>query len=766
MSNHELEHAVIKPAPKFSAVWLLPILALCIAGWLLYKNLAEDGITITVAFDNGRGIEAKKTPVMYQGVQVGQVASLDINEDLNGVVATIKLRKKITPLIQKHTIFWLVQPQISLSGVSGLDTLVAGNYISFKPAEGGAARHFMAANSPPANAENTPGLRLVITAKTLGTLAIGAPVLYQELDVGDIENYQLTDNGVDINIRIEPQYQHLVNTQSQFWKHSGIKINANLQGISVETGPIASIIAGGIAFSSEQAGEASSNGQRFQLFDDHNAAQGSELATVYFRDANGLSAGNAVRMAGITVGKVERIAFARSNPNDGIHAVLRINAAYADHLNTATQFWMIKPEVSSEGVSGLDTIISGPYIAMRADGKQGPTASIYTALDKSPENRISAPGLRVRLRTEELNSVRIGSKVYYRKIAVGQVEEVSLDRDGVNIGLFIHQKYRHLLQRNSKFWNTSGISISGGLGGLEVQMDSVASVIAGGIAFHTPDIAKPQAAWENLKYTLYPNFESSSADQGTDITIGFSSGASIKKGTALKYQGINVGEVSSVELSKNMNAVSVKAKLVPSASAMAQEGSEFWVVKPQLGLVGTSNLDTLFTGSYIAVRPGAGESRKEFNGLDTPPSIRQPNAGLNLIVTSPHLGSIKEGVKVYYRDIPVGEVFGYELAADARSTEIHLNIEPRYVKLVQTGSQFWNISGIDIELGLFSGAKIRVNALEALLAGGISFATPEISDDTAAPVQPGHRYPLHPKVNRKWLRWAPQIDLSQSRSGD
>ena len=123
-----------------------------------------------------------------------------------------------------------------------------------------------------------------------------------------------------------------------------------------------------------------------------------------------------------------------------------------------------------------------------------------------------------------------------------------------------------------------------------------------------------------------------------------------------------------------MDRVKVSARLAPSAKALARTGSQFWVVRPQLGLIGTRNLETLVTGSYISVRPGSGSINTSFVALDKPPPLSKPSNGLNLILTAAQRGSIKEGVKVFYRDIPVGEVFGYELAEDASQTLIHINI--------------------------------------------------------------------------------------------
>lgn len=759
MSENNRHTAVVKPKRGISAVWLLPIIALGIALWLLYKDITSAGLEITVSFENGSGISAGKTPVIYQGINVGKVSRLNLDDDLSGVTATIELDTQITPLIKKNTEFWLVKPQISLSGVSGLDTLVAGNYISFKPGDGKEADRFTALPEPPPFANNAPGLKLILEAEQLGSISIGAPVLFQQIDVGDVEGYQLSENGVEINLRLDPQYTHLVNESSRFWNHSGVKIEAGLQGINLNAGSMASIIAGGIAFDTpNKQAEKTKDGRRFTLYANQALARGSQYIDIHFYKPDGVKAGTKVRMEGIEVGEVESVSFTEDDPTRGADAKVRITAPNQRYLNGETQFWLVTPEVSASGISGLDTLIGGPYIAMKVNGQKGEPLVAYTALNKPPQSRIQAPGLRLRLHAEELHSAREGTKIYFRKIPVGQVETVELTRKGVELEIFIHQRYQHLVHRESQFWNASGISISGGLSGLDIQAESLSSIVAGGIAFHTPETKTPQAAWEGLKYTLYPNYQSTYAEEGEDISIRFDTGNSVNKGTELKYQGIKVGEVSAVELSSDMAGVVVRAHLVPSATALAKEGSQFWVVKPQLGLVGTSNLETLVTGSYISVRPGSGMPKDYFTGLNKPPAMKQPKDGLNLVLSADQRGSIKEGVKVFYRDIPVGEVFAYELSADAKKTLIHINIQPRFAGLVRSNTEFWNSSGVAVKFGLFSGTTIRSKSLESLLEGGIAFATPN-EDSMGGIAAQGSQFKLHGSVEPEWLQWSPSIHI-------
>lgn len=754
---HKLETAHVNHAPRMSAVWLLPIIAAMIAGWLLYKNIGERGLRITVAFESGSGITAGITPVIYQGITVGQVTGLQLNSDYSGVLAELEIDQHIAPLIRRHTRFWLVSPQLSLSRISGLDTLVNGNYISFQPGDGEAATEFTALSEAPLFAGSGEGLGLTLHAPQLGSISVGAPLLYQQIDVGDVEGYRLLEDGVEIQARIAPQYRQLLKAESRFWNVSGVKLKAGLDGVELETGSLQTIIAGGIAFDSPGNGTDPAENPSYTLHPDRQALEQTITTLLVLTGAEGLKVGSALRMQGLKIGEVTQLEL-DSNTSDtaapGVTAMLQIPARFASLLNSRSEFWVVKPEIQGTRVRGLDTLISGPYLAVRSPAGDDGIAKSYRALDAPPPSRVNAPGLRLRLRSDELHSVDVGSKIYFRKIAVGQVETVSLDSQGVDLGIFIHQAYAKLVRRESRFYNASGLKVSGGLGGLDVQAESLASIISGGIAFYNPEVEASQLAWEGLSYPLFSDYKTSQAGSGVEILLHFEDAANLSKGTELKYQGIKVGEVTSVGLDKQMRGVQVRALLDPSARDLAREGSRFWLVRPQFGLIGSRNLETLVTGSYIGVEAGSGAAKTRFQGLDGTRLIHTPKTGLNLVLLAPRRGSLKEGVQVFYRDVPVGEVYGFRLSEDARQTEILVNIQPQYSHLVRSDSQFWNSSGIDIDFSLFKGANIRSKSIESLLGGGIAFATRR-SDQAEA--LSGAKFTLHNKAKAHWLDWSPAL---------
>ena len=242
-------------------------------------------------------------------------------------------------------------------------------------------------------------------------------------------------------------------------------------------------------------------------------------------------------------------------------------------------------------------------------------------------------------------------------------------------------------------------------------------------------------------------------EYGPEITIRFSDGAGLRAGqTPLKYRGVQIGEVTGVELSPDQRQVLVKLRLSRSSAKIAGEGAVFWIVRPQLAGAAVIGLGTVLTGPEIQVLPGTGEPRKEFTGLENAPvALEVP--GLELVLRAPRLKSLLPNTPVYYRGVEVGVVRKVDLSPEAAAADVHVLIRQRYAGLVRSGSVFWNSSGASLSGGLFKGVKLEIESLRSLLAGGIEFASPPQSP----PAKPGSRFVLHDAPRPEWLAWAPGI---------
>jgi paraquat-inducible protein B len=765
----DLPKAKIRPASNWSAIWVLPLIALLIGGWLAWRAYSETGIEIHVRFESGEGIQANKTEVVYKGMSVGKVKALTLDDEgsSKGVIATIEMNKDVEQYLRTSTRFWLVKPSVTLAGITGLETLVSGNYVAVSPGEGEPTRKFRALAEEPPLSDAKPGLHLTIKADRLGSLNRGSPVFYKQIQVGQIKSYLLSadQNTVELKVFIEPTYASLVRKHTRFWNASGISIDANLSGVKVRSESLASIVAGGIAFATPENRKDSpptDPSLPFRLYEDFDAAAAGIRVKVKLSDFEGLQAGRTpVMYKGIQVGNLKAL---KVDPDlSSATAELTLDPLAEDYLVTGTQFWVVKPSISLAGITGLEALVKGNYIAVRPGDKGGAPQREFEARAKAPPLDLRSPGLHLVLFTENLGSLEVGSPILYKQVKVGSVQSYQFSRTKKQlvIGVHIEKEYEGLVNASTRFWNASGITLTGGLtGGIQVKSESLQSLMAGGIAFETPE-AKAPLQKRIPRFRLHASHDEAT-QKGAVVTIKVDRADGLRTGTPIRYKGLDVGKIEDVDLSDDLQSVLLTARITEVPERIARVGSQFWVVKPELGLIKTSNLETLVTGQYIEVQPALKNlgPQKDFVALTITPETAKEEAGLSLVLSAARRGSLKTGVPVTYREITVGKVTGYELGQTADRVLVHILIEPKYAPLVRNGTRFWNTSGFGFDYGLFKGATIRTESLETLVQGGIAFATPD-GDRMGAPARPEQTFPLFDQFEDEWLTWAPKISIGK-----
>ncbi|HYQ39134.1 MAG TPA: MlaD family protein, partial [Pseudomonas sp.] len=661
----------------------------------------------------------------------------------------------------KGTRFWLVKPRVSLAGVTGLETLVSGIYIAIDPVKGEPAHEFKALAEPPALSEKLPGLHITVRADRLGSIEQGSPVFYRQIQVGQVKGYRLgaDERSVEIQVYIEPAYAHLVRKHTRFWNASGVSFSGGLSGFKLRAESLVSIATGGIAFATpehRQDSPPTDPAVPFRLYEDFDAAEAGLKVNLKLDNVTGLQPGRTpVMYNGVQVGTLKSIDMGRdfSKPM----AELTMDPRTEELLLGSSEFWVVKPSISLAGITGLEALVQGNYLAVRF-GKEGAPARDFTISAKAPPVNVDAPGLHLLLAADRLGSLEVGSPVLYRQVRVGSVQSFQLsgDRREVLFDVHIEQDYAGLVNASTRFWNASGISLKGGLSGVEVKSESLQTLMLGGIAFDTPDRAAAPAQ-RFRRFTLFPD-EKQARALGLLVELHAERGDGLREGTPLRYRGLDVGQVEQVGLTDDLVGVVLKVRLSAAEERIARAGSRFWVVRPELGLARTANLDTLVSGPYLEVqpapRPGEKQTRFALQG-QVPEPAADVESGLSLVLSAARRGSLKPGVAVTYREMPVGKVSRLELGPTADRVLVHIVIEPRYAALVRTGSRFWNTSGVNVEAGLFKGVKLHTESLETVVEGGIAFATPE----EASPVQPGQTFALFDAPQDEWLHWAPKIPL-------
>ncbi len=367
---------------RMSPVWVIPIVAIALAGYLGYRTISEKGPEVTIYFETGDGLEVGKTKVKYKDVEIGSVTSVAVRHESPQIVVVCQLTTRTDGFVLEGAEFWVVRPRFGAGGVSGLGTLLSGAYINFvKGPEGGKpARKFVGLDAPPAMSPNDPRLRVLLHARALGSLNPGAPVYYRQIRVGSIGKNSLSkdEEGVEIEVLIEPEHAALVHSNSHFWNAGGIDVTLGLGKMDIHSESLVALLIGGIAFDSPGGGEPAAKDTKYLLH--KSRAEIEDAAWLY-------------------------------------------------------------------------------------------------------------GGLQVVVEAVQTGGVKEGDFVYYKEVRVGSVISTALSNDSRNVRIHMNilSRYAPLVRSNSVFWNASGISANLGLTGLHIHAESLESLLAGGIAFATPD---------------------------------------------------------------------------------------------------------------------------------------------------------------------------------------------------------------------------------------------------------------------------------------
>ena len=310
---------VVRQRRTISVVWVVPLVALVIGGWLAYKALTEKGPTITISFQSAEGLEAGKTKIKYKDVELGKVSAIDLSKDFSHVTVTAEMVPEAKEYLTDKTRFWVVRARVTASQVTGLGTLFSGAYIGIEPGLGGKVqRHFKGLEKEPMVTGETKGSKFTLTGARLGSLNPGSPVYFRQIEVGQVVDYQLGTDGenVSIEIFVNSPYNHFVRENTRFWLASGLDLNLTANGLRVDTESVVSMLIGGLAFatfSREDPGPEARPEMAFKLYDTYEKARDDRYTVKrdyiieFHESVRGLSIGAPVEFHGLQIGVVESI---------------------------------------------------------------------------------------------------------------------------------------------------------------------------------------------------------------------------------------------------------------------------------------------------------------------------------------------------------------------------------------------------------------------------------------------------------------------------
>ncbi len=314
----------ITESSKFNlltSIWIVPFIALLIAAWLAYQYFADRGPEIKIIFPKNEGLVAGQSVVKFKNVPIGKVTKIYIQEDIDGVVVVVRMNtKESRPYMTEYARFWIVKPEVGLSGVSGLDTLISGTYIDVYSKKGGTFKETHFGLTQPYN-DSTRGEYFVLRSLTGENVSIGTPVYYKNIKVGQVQYVYLglDNHSVDIVVFIDNQYVSFVHEDSKFWRKNMINVDFTKGNLDIDIAPLNYMLAGGIVFSSsgETEHDPVSVGHVFPLYKSETEAEKHVIGAfekvkkrfMLHTDQSvaNLAIGSLVRFDGFDIGRVMNV---------------------------------------------------------------------------------------------------------------------------------------------------------------------------------------------------------------------------------------------------------------------------------------------------------------------------------------------------------------------------------------------------------------------------------------------------------------------------
>ncbi|WP_372882254.1 MlaD family protein [Psychromonas sp.] len=459
--------------------------------------------------------------------------------------------------------------------------------------------------------------------------------------------------------------------------------------------------------------------------------------SIHFENAESIIADKTkLRYKGVIVGTVKKIELDKES---GVNITAEIEAHAKFMLRKNTKFWLVSPKASLTSISGLDTLFSGSYIDMQPGN--GDDATEFIAQTDQP---ISIPdnALLLNLQSTTAGSISVGTPLFYKKIKVGEVVRIRLDKSGqyVNIKAFVDRQYNHLVKNESKFWNISGLRANISAQGVDITLDSMISFIAGGITFSSPVSEEPLNSGK--QFELFDSIENSQI--GLAIELITDNINNLPKGAGILFKGHGIGRITDIQYSREEQHFVASALINPQFEELVTEDAQFWLEQTSLSFAKIKNLGNIIKGDYIAFKPAA-ESSKKATRFVIQQSAPPEAPVLSLVLLSEDATGLAKGAPITYQGIKIGKIETVDFAENSNFIEIHSTIDHQYQYLINKNSQFYLLSGINFKASL-KGLEVQSTPVENLLSGGIGLynKTSIKKSQTPAPLDKEQRFRLYP----------------------
>ncbi|WP_228286240.1 MlaD family protein [Arcobacter vandammei] len=880
MINSNLNETVVYKAEKeskrkFSFVWLLPLVILGILGYIAYDSYSKQGTNIVVYFKSAEGLKENVTTLEYKGLTLGKVTKISMHEDLKSVAVNILVNSDVASYVaNEDSQFWIKKPTVSLTKISGLSTLISGYKIelssdfknrddikNIKP-----KWYFNGLDSQPDEEFEENGYYVTLLANDKDNIDVGTPIFYNKYQIGEVVSKEFKEEELYATVYIYDKYNYLVNKSSKFIMNEALKVSYGASGLNIEVGSLYSAIIGGITVVTTSKDDEKISKEDIQiLYASKDDLKKKIYFSIDFTDAR-IEENTPILFKGIEIGKVTNIK---------LHEYILSTKAYVYEeykylLTKNTRFFVEEPTISFGGIKNLGNIVKGNFISL--DFKEGDFSDKFSGVSKKDLKK-SLHTIKIDLTSNSLNSINERTKIYYKNIEVGRVDSYELSKDykSVRISILIDEKYKDLINDNSKFYDMSSKILEIKNFDLNLNYSGLESVLNGSIGLISNKNDGKLSKKEFTLYSSYKDIEKINRDKSSGFIVytEFDNSFVIKENMALiyknqeigfvknikfddrvskveifvyeefrnyikntsrfykkpkidfkaslsgvlfevdnftsllegsieldnssktplgnheiyssfddmqmatnmitiifddveglqedfskiVYKGANIGKVKKISLNKNQK-VEVKVIIDRDFGDFAKEGTIFYLKKPRISLQEVANVgSTLMAVNIGVIKNDRSEYQTRFIGSDKEPSVSS-DIGTIIKVEDKTASSVNVDSPIYYKNVQIGKVLRVDLSTDASRVIVDCLIFDKYKKFVRKNSEFYDISGFEMEFSIFSGSKIESNTFTSLLKGGLVVVTPYEYNEIATS---NDRFNLNKTLREDWKSISPSI---------
>ncbi|OBX03182.1 hypothetical protein QV06_10035 [Gallibacterium genomosp. 3] len=689
--------AKLSTIKRISPFWLLPFIAFCVGIVLFYQLHKEQGEQITIYFSEGSGLVAEKTPIRYQGLQIGLVKKVNFTPDMKSVQVTANIYPEAVSVLREDTKFWIVQPTATLAGVSGLDALVSGNYITLSPGKGEEADTFVAEEEGPIAELNEGDLLIHLVADDLGSVEMGSSIFFRKVPVGKVNNYAFTDDKkVAIDIIIYKQYAKFVKQDSRFWNISGIKADASLSGISINMDSVRAILQGAIAFDSPDDSPEAKTDSTFSLYSSIKAAKrGLNVDITLPHDTAGLRENETpVYFHDIQVGVLSEISYDEDDEtvvhsSKTLQAKLLVDPSIKNNLKTGSKI-VLRDRPSLAEVTNIAQFLQGKYFEI-VEGSGKPALSFEVI--KQSELLLQQPGiLLLTLTAPQTYNIEEGQPVVYNGLKIGEIVSRQVDINHVSFQVVILSAYRHLINADTLFVAASNFNLNLSSDGVQVSVDSPRKWLQGGInvLLQSNKRSKPLS-----EYPLYENSSNALAGITSNeikptIVLTTAELPDISENSLVLYRRLPVGKILTITPTKQ--GFNVGVFINQQYRHLFTKQSRFWAesaVQVDVSLQGVdikaAPISRILKGAISFENVNSGGEQT----LLYPDKTTALSAGQEIQLIANDASNLAIGMPLRYLGVTIGEI--KKISLDQKKQQVIANalITGNYFsQLSKQGSQF------------------------------------------------------------------------------